>query len=469
MGIQFNYATSIISITAPQTDISMQELSNAISDEEATPWGMNYPASDTPGIAEIAGKFDKSGGAGTTFSEIIVDLYSPWQVQFWQGSGVTKTAGGSLLGGLGGIPVKATGAAGDITLVSQPVDGTLIVEGVAGLTEEEHDAVMDISFTDKSIYINTELEQNGDGRSGSPFNSFTSAVDFSEISGIRRLVLLADADVDRQLKNFEIRGVGMQVLNFNGQNMDRSQLENLKLTGEQLGEVHCREVILLPGVSGLNGVYKESGLAGGTIYTADNSVVTISASSIFTSTHTPTVIDLGAAHTNTILNLRRIAGFVGLKNVNHANKLVSAQFDGGHLNSDVSNTDGVIGVAGLPQSAVVGIDSGSTFILDGLLPSAESIKEAVLDGIIGTRPGGSLGALITDIASDTNATEVSVAAILTRTQEILQGVVGTLDIVDNGDGTETVKVFAEGEIDPDNATPIFTMTVSNVGLRRIRN
>lgn len=133
MGISFNYFTNIISVTSPQTTLTMQELADAIADEEATPWGMNYPLDDVPGIAEIAGKFSKGG---VLYSEIIVQLYTPWQVQFWGGSGVTKTSGGSLLGGLGDVPVKATGTAGDITLVSQPTDGTLIVSG-SGVTEQD--------------------------------------------------------------------------------------------------------------------------------------------------------------------------------------------------------------------------------------------------------------------------------------------------------------------------------------------
>jgi hypothetical protein len=83
-----------------------------------------------------------------------VNLYSPWQVQFWGGSGVTTVAGGSLLGGLGGIPVKATGTAGDITIVNQPVDGTLAITGESGLTAEESTAltfIKDVVEGDQSI------------------------------------------------------------------------------------------------------------------------------------------------------------------------------------------------------------------------------------------------------------------------------------------------------------------------------
>jgi len=134
MGISFDYATHIISITSPQVEIGMQELANAISDEEATIIGMNYPANALDGIAEIAGKFEKRP---SVFSEIIVKLHPPWQVQFWSGSGISVVSGGSLLGGLGDVPVKATGGAGDITSFSQAVEGTLVVTTTSGLTAEE--------------------------------------------------------------------------------------------------------------------------------------------------------------------------------------------------------------------------------------------------------------------------------------------------------------------------------------------
>jgi len=166
MGLVFDYAAHLILVTSPQTLLLCQDLADAISDEEATPWGIAQPGDDTPGIADMVGKFDKGGGV---YSEIIVSLYSPWQVQFWGGSGVTTIRGGSLLGGLSGIPVKATGTAGDITILNAPVDGVLIQTGISGLTQEESDALLalqtDVAAIEASIvaiegdvaYIQTDV------------------------------------------------------------------------------------------------------------------------------------------------------------------------------------------------------------------------------------------------------------------------------------------------------------------------
>jgi hypothetical protein len=143
MALVFNYATHIIEITSPQVLLLCQDLANAIFEEEGTPWGICQPDNDDPGIADMIGKKDKGG---SVFSEIIIELYSPWQVQFWGGSGVSTIRGGSLLGGLGGIPVKATGTAGDITLLNQPVDGVLVQSAVSGLTSEESDALLNIEI-----------------------------------------------------------------------------------------------------------------------------------------------------------------------------------------------------------------------------------------------------------------------------------------------------------------------------------
>ncbi len=98
-------------------------------------------------------------------------------------------------------------------------------------------------------------------------------------------------------------------------------------------------------------------------------------------------------------------------------------------------------------------------------------KVDTVDGKVDTvdAVADSIEGKVDDLALDMAVIDGNVDTIFDRVKEILQGSVGTVDIVDNGNGTETVNIFDVGSIDPDNDTPIFTMTVSNQGARRIRN
>lgn len=204
MGLSIDYGTKIISITSPQTDLTLQELVDFVEDEDARPVNLSQPSGTDAGIAkDMVGKFDKGGGIK---SEIILELNSPWQIQFWPGSGLTTVRGGSLVGGLGGVPIKATGAAGDITLWQIPVDGTLIETSTSGLTAAESaklDAVhgelseIEASLSHKQVMRliaaaaqgKLSYVDNGDGTYTATFRDIADARD--------RLVITGDASGGR--------------------------------------------------------------------------------------------------------------------------------------------------------------------------------------------------------------------------------------------------------------------------------
>lgn len=242
-------------------------------------------------------------------------------------------------------------------------------------------ALRDISYTEKFIYIDTSAPVNGNGKSSSPFNIIADAVDFAESVGWKKLMFLADATLERTLKNFTIEGIGLPVIDFNGQNVDKSEFFKVKLTGTQVGAITAREVVLLGNLIGANGVYKESGLAG-TITAADGANITLaSVSSLFTTAITPNIIDLGAATTTVLLNVRKLSGAVLIKNVNTATKVATIEFSGGKIELDPTNTDGAIGIAGIPDTAITNNSNGVQVITVGVFPGAETIANAVLDEV----------------------------------------------------------------------------------------
>lgn len=133
MGLQIDWFAQIVEVTSPTTSVDLQTLHDFVEDQMATPVGSQH--SD---ILQPEGKIEDASNPGV-FSQIICVLHSPWQIQFWPGSGYTTIFGGKLVGGLIDQPIKATGAAGDITVLNSPVDGvaTVVETGISGLTPDE--------------------------------------------------------------------------------------------------------------------------------------------------------------------------------------------------------------------------------------------------------------------------------------------------------------------------------------------
>lgn len=121
--MSIDWAGSIINITSPTTSVDGQVLHDFIEDQMATPVGVQYAD-----IIQPEGKIEDPSNPGV-FSQIIIILNSPWQIQFWGGSGYTRIFGAKIVGGLSDQPLKATGTAGDITVLESPVDGLTVTSG----------------------------------------------------------------------------------------------------------------------------------------------------------------------------------------------------------------------------------------------------------------------------------------------------------------------------------------------------
>lgn len=130
MPLTIDYGNEIIGITSPTTDVDGQTLHDFIEDQMASPEGLLY--SD---VIQPEGKIEDPSNPGV-FSQIILILNSPWQIQFWGGSGYTRIYGAKIVGGLADEPLKATGTAGDITVLESPVDGVTVAIG-SGVTEQD--------------------------------------------------------------------------------------------------------------------------------------------------------------------------------------------------------------------------------------------------------------------------------------------------------------------------------------------
>lgn len=131
MGMSINWTGKIIEITSPTTEVDAQTLHDFIEDNMASPRGSTEDDIQLP-----EGKIEDDQNPGV-YSQIILKISSPWQIQFWAGSGYTRIYGGKIIGGLNGQPFKATGTAGDITVLESPVDGVTVVTTGSGATAQE--------------------------------------------------------------------------------------------------------------------------------------------------------------------------------------------------------------------------------------------------------------------------------------------------------------------------------------------
>jgi len=116
----------------------------------ATPQGLYYDD-----IINPQGKIEDPTNPGV-YSQIILIFNSPWQMQFWAGSGYTKIYGAKIVGGLNDEPMKATGAAGDITVLESPVDGLAIATG-SGVTEQDKIDIADLNWKHSEASSRTVL------------------------------------------------------------------------------------------------------------------------------------------------------------------------------------------------------------------------------------------------------------------------------------------------------------------------
>lgn len=255
---------------------------------------------------------------------------------------------------------------------------TVNLNGIVGspTTEALERLVRDVNFIDTWVYVDTELAENGDGTSDNPFNNTPDTVDYCESRGWKQIKVLSDLTLERTMKNFVVEGVGgLPVIDFNGQNVDKSEFLKVKLTGPQVGQITSKEVILLDGLTGMDGVYKEVGIVGN-LALANGAKCTITGSSLLVGTAAPKEIDTGVGFTDVVLNMRKLSGSVSIKNMGHATKLVSAAFESGRFVLDDTNTLGTVKLAGLPTSSVFNTSS-ITIDSAGLLPSAQDNSDAV--------------------------------------------------------------------------------------------
>jgi hypothetical protein len=210
--LTIDWDSSIINVTSPTVAVAGQDLHDFIEDAMASPEGLLYGD-----ILKPEGKIEDPTNPGV-YSQIILLLNSPWQIQFWAGSGYTRLYGAKLVGGLSDQPMKATGTAGDITVLESPVDGVTVVSGSAVTEQDKVDIAEKVWEEDlhgytsgagkiilallygKEVLIDTVNGVAGTdpptGTRGQPSNNLTDALAICAARGLIRIMTRSDLIIE---------------------------------------------------------------------------------------------------------------------------------------------------------------------------------------------------------------------------------------------------------------------------------
>ena len=204
-----------------------------------------------------------------------------------------------------------------------------------------------------------------------PFNSWSSAIDYAEANGLQQVAIETDSTVDRQIKNFVIRGIAGPTLDLNGQDMDKSEVHDMQITGIFLGRLSFEDVGLLNVEGNLTG--QRCAIAGfwkplaGAINIISD-VATLIAGAAWD-------LDMGLGNGPASVNITRVSGGMSISNMDNAGDLVHIHYDQGAITINASCTDGTILISGICE---VTDNSGGTTVVD----LVNNVSPSWIDGLL---------------------------------------------------------------------------------------
>lgn len=234
-----------------------------------------------------------------------------------------------------------------------------------GFTDEDRIVLNYLKNINQKIFVNTELVAAGDGSARTPYNNIADALDDAEANGIRELVFLADATLDRNLKNFSVEGLGLAVIDMNGQDTTGTTFRDIRVRGASTATNFWSIIVggFDDGTSGVFGGYIDVNWVG-TVTMAAGGV------SLFTNVapaplpgFTPTfAMPSGAFHQSSIENLLSDLTLTGFDFALHTLEITMI---GGTVTIDNTCTAGTIRIRGTGK--VIDNSAGTTVDTTGLV------------------------------------------------------------------------------------------------------
>ncbi len=203
----------------------------------------------------------------------------------------------------------------------------------------------DVSYLRKSIYVNTELEHNGDGSQGNPYNNVNDAKEHAESKGIDNIYVSGDVTVPGNLKNMTIIGVGLPRIDLNGRDIKNTSFYRCSLSGEYSNEIiaedcHIEDNFLL------RGHFLRCELTGNTITAPDGEVLLVDCISSVHGIDGKTSLSMNEGRSSSVI----ITGFKGTLNVTDCDDksdIISVEMCSGTLVFGANCSDGKMVAGGV--------------------------------------------------------------------------------------------------------------------------
>ena len=217
----------------------------------------------------------------------------------------------------------------------------------------------EVDYLEKQVWVSLDAPTNGNGSQETPYNNISDAIDKAEASGIRVIDLIGDITLNKNFKNFTLRGIGEPEVDLNGQNIKNSKFINCEIKGDFLegSNVRYEDCKLLNGAV-LEGTYDHCDLAGDLTCQDSGIVLMKDCVSSIAGTNRPTISmnATGSAQ----LSMRGYNGGLTIKDCNNVADRVTVELHPGSLTFDSSCTNGIMVARGVGK--FVDSTAGATVI-----------------------------------------------------------------------------------------------------------
>ena len=230
----------------------------------------------------------------------------------------------------------------------------------------------------RCVFVNPELLVNGNGYQQTPYNNWADAVDAAENQGLQILKLQTDADLDRDLTNFEIQGLDLPTVDLQGFDLRNVIIRECVVTGAQ-GTGNSPLLLLtclVDNLTDFNGsmltvtVTTGISMADGAFNLINQIVPSLAGS--------PWILDMKTGAAGSTVQVQNISGGVTVSNMDHADDVLHMGFLNGEVTIDASCTAGNLVLLG--SVSVVDNSAGTSVVV--VQPNTSSSPADVLEQVI---------------------------------------------------------------------------------------
>ncbi len=337
----YDKINKIITIPAPITEVTIQELINDIRDFEDDWNGM-----DIPRIADAAGKQDLGGGV---LVGITLTLYD-WKVKFEDRPGpdyvVCNVTGGNLV-------CYDTSLGDYVNPIEPSAYVTVTLTASSSATLQELVAIQYASFNG-GVWIDTVDGTSGTeyptGTPRQPVNNLSDAKSIASERGFTTLYIIGDLTIPNgtDLQDFTIIGSSQDKTTIyieDDTNIDKCEFESAAISGNMNAAVvnffDCR----LEHVENLDNGYMRSCVLAGNIHLCGSDLTDILSS--YCGLDRKVFPSLNFSGSQARLSLKSYSGFIKIENMYHPSCSADIAITAGHVFLDNTCKSGSIRIGGV--------------------------------------------------------------------------------------------------------------------------